>query len=885
MPAEPRATYRIQLNPGFDFDAAAAAVPYLAEIGISHLYASPCMQAAPGSTHGYDVVDYHHVSEELGGAAGHERLCAALRAAGMGQILDIVPNHMAITGRENPWWWDVLENGPASRYSSYFDVDWAPPEARLRNSVLMPVLGDHYGRVLEAGEIKLVREGSDFVIRYFERTFPVAPRSLDKLLARAAERSGSEELAFIADALTALPFATATDRRSVHRRQRDIGVLKTTIDRLLRSSPEVAGAIDEAVAAFNADHDLLHAMLERQNYRLAFWRAAGRDLGYRRFFDISNLIGLRMENEQVFTDTHSLVLRWLLEGELDGVRVDHIDGLHDPQAYLMRLSRAAPKAWIVVEKILQAGERLRESWPIAGTTGYDFLNRAGGLFIDPAGEQPLTRFYVEFTGQATDFATISRAAKEMVARDVLGSEITRLTELFVEVCENDRRHRDYTRHLLHEALVAVVARFPVYRTYFQADSAERNDDDIRIVNQAVDAAKTDRADLDPELLDFLREILLLNVDGKFQTELGLGFQQFTGPVMAKALEDTAFYRYCRLTCLNEVGGDPNRFGVEVEEFHQACQESQQRWRLSLLATSTHDTKRSEDVRARLAVLSEMPEQWAGAVRRWAAFNSGHWSAEPDRNAEYLLYQTLAGAWPIDAERIWAYMNKAVREAKLRTSWTNPDAEYEKTLQSFVEAILNDRNFIAELEVFVSSLIPFGRINSLAQTLLKLTTPGIPDLYQGTELWDLSLVDPDNRRPVDYELRRELLRSLKCATVEGVMQRAGEGLPKLWVIQRTLALRKAQPGLFAPESAYQPMAAEGSRAGHVVAFMRGAGAIIIVPRLVFGLASRWENTTLEIPAGRWRSEFTGDRVEGGRVALAGLMARFPACLLVREESRQ
>jgi (1->4)-alpha-D-glucan 1-alpha-D-glucosylmutase len=883
MTVEARATYRIQLNPAFDFDAAAAIVPYLAELGVSHLYASPCMQAAPGSTHGYDVVDYHHVSRELGGDLGHERLCAALRAAGLGQILDIVPNHMAITGRENPWWWDVLENGPASRYSAYFDVDWAPPEARLRNSVLMPVLGDHYGRVLESGEIKLVRDGSDFSMHYYERNFPVAPRSLDKLLARAAERSGSEELAFIADSLTALPFATATDRRSVHRRQRDIGVLKTTIDRLIRSSPEVAAAIDEAVAAFNADHDLLHAMLERQNYRLAFWRAAGRDLGYRRFFDISSLIGLRMENEQVFTDTHSLVIRWLLEGVLDGVRVDHIDGLRDPQAYLMRLSLAAPKAWIVVEKILQAGEPLRESWPIAGTTGYDFLNRAGGLFIDPAGEQPLTRFYVEFTGQSTGFATIAREAREMVARDVLGSELNRLTELFVEVCENDRRHRDYTRHLLHEALVAVVARFPVYRTYFQADSAEREAGDVSIVNQAIDAVKTDRADLDPELFDFLREILLIDVQGRFQTELGLGFQQFTGPVMAKALEDTAFYRYGRLTGLNEVGGDPDRFGTGVEEFHRACQEGQSRWPLGLLATSTHDTKRSEDVRARLAVLSEIPEQWAAAVRRWAALNSGHWSAEPDRNAEYLLYQTLIGAWPIDAERVWTYMNKAVREAKLRTSWTNPDAGYEKTLQSFIEGILNDRNFVADLEAFVTSLVPFGRINSLAQTLLKLTTPGIPDLYQGTELWDLSLVDPDNRRPVDYEQRRRLLRSLKCATVQEVMERAAEGAPKLWVIHKTLALRKARPAWFGPEAAYEPLAAAGSRANHVVAFMRGAGAIVIVPRLVFGLASRWEDTTLEIPAGRWRCELAGDLVEGGRAALSRLMARLPVCLLVREEA--
>ncbi|HKD66377.1 MAG TPA: malto-oligosyltrehalose synthase [Candidatus Binataceae bacterium] len=881
MRIEPRATYRIQLHPGFDFNAAAAIVPYLAELGISHFYSSPCLQAAPGSTHGYDVVDYH-LSHDLGGTAGHERLSAALRDSGMGKILDIVPNHMAITGRENPWWWDVLENGPASRYSAYFDVDWAPPEARLRNAVLLPVLGDHYGRVLEAGEIKLVREGGDFTFRYHERTFPVAARSLDTMLARAAQRCGNDELAFIADSLTALPFATDTDTANLRRRQRDVAVLKAVIGRLIQSSPDVAAAIDETVGEFNADHDLLHAMLERQNYRLAFWRAAGRDLGYRRFFDISNLIGLRMENEQVFNDTHSLVLRWLLEGVLDGVRIDHIDGLRDPHAYLQRLSSAAPKAWIAVEKILQAGERLRESWPVAGTTGYDFLNRVGGLFVDSAGEAALTRLYVEFTGQATDYLTLARNCKEMVARDVLGSELNRLTELFVEVCENDRRHRDYTRHLLHEALVAAVARFAVYRTYCRADSGDPDPEDVRYVDQTIAEAKSDRPDLDPELFDFLHEILLLREPGEFHIELALSFQQFTGPVMAKALEDTAFYRYHRLICLNEVGGDPSRFGVGPDEFHQACLENQRRWSMGLLATSTHDTKRSEDVRARLALLSEMPQQWADATRRWSAFNRVHWSAEPDRNAEYLLYQTLAGAWPITKERVWPYMLKAVREAKLQTSWTKPDEAYEKNVQGFVEAVMGEREFLADLEAFVMTLLPFARMNSLAQTLLKLTAPGIPDFYQGTELWDFSLVDPDNRRPVDYGLRRRLLREVKCAGVDEILKRADEGLTKLWVIQRALAVRSTHPRLFGADAVYEPLSARGSRAACVIAFMRAGGVITVVPRLVFGLAGRWEDTALDIPPGRWRSELGGEVVEGGRTNLARLTARFPVCLLVREE---
>lgn len=748
MLIQPRATYRVQLSPDFGFDAAAKIVPYLSQLGVSHMYCSPCLQAAAGSTHGYDVVDYQHVNEELGGATAYKRLCAALKQAGMGQILDIVPNHMAITGRENPWWWDVLENGPASRYSDYFDVDWEPPEARLHNTVLLPVLGDHYGRVLEAGQIKLVREGADFMFRYHDRTFPAAPRSLDNLLAQAAQQSGSDELAFIADSLSALPISTTTDLDALQRRYRDIGVLKAAIERLIRSRPHIAGAVDDSVVAFNTDHDLLHGMLDRQNYRLAFWRAADRDLGYRRFFDISNMIGLRMENEQVFNDTHALVLRWLSEGVLDGVRIDHLDGLRDPFAYLTRVARAAPHAWAVAEKILQIGERMPEAWPVAGTTGYDFLNRVGGLVIDPASEAQLTSFYGKFTGVSTDYPAVARECKEFVARDILGSELNRLTELLVEVCEDDRRHRDYTRHELHEVLVAVVARFSVYRTYFRADQTDVNPEDAHRVNEAIGLAKANRSDLDPELFDFLHKILLLEVKGPLQTEFALRFQQFTGPVMAKSLEDTAFYRYNRFIALNEVGGDPSRFGIGLEQFHEACTESQRRWPRGLLATSTHDTKRSEDVRARLAVLSEIPEQWSQAVSRWAELNRVYWSAEPDRNVEYLIYQTLFGAWPISAERMWQYVNKAMREAKLKTSWTKPDEGYEQNVRGFVDGILSDHSFVSDIASFVEALIPFGRINSLAQTLLKLTSPGVPDLYQGTELLDFSLSrsrQPSSRR--------------------------------------------------------------------------------------------------------------------------------------------
>ena len=738
--------------------------------------------------------------------------------------------------------------------------------------------------MLEAGQLKLVREGADFMFRYNDRTFPTAPRSIDNLLVKAAQLSGSDELAFIADSLSALPISTTTDREALHRRYRDIGVLKAAIERLIHSPP-LAAAVDDALVAFNTDHDRLHGMLDRQNYRLAFWRAAERDLGYRRFFDISNMIGLRMENEQVFNDTHTLVLRWLSEGVLDGVRIDHIDGLRDPFAYLARIVRAAPHAWVVVEKILQVGERMPEAWPMAGTTGYDFLNRVGGLFIDPTSEGRLTSFYGEFTGVSTDYPEVTRECKEFVARDILGSELNRLTELLVEVCENDRRHRDYTRHELHDLLVEVMARFSVYRTYVRAAQTDVNSEDVSRVNEAIDQAKTNRPDLDPELFDFLHQILLLEVKGALQTEFALRFQQFTGPVMAKSLEDTAFYRYNRFIALNEVGGNPSQFGVGPKEFHEACAESQRRWPRGLLATSTHDTKRSEDVRARLAVLSEIPEQWSQAVRRWAELNRVYWSAEPDRNVEYVIYQTLCGAWPISTERMWQYVNKAMRESKLKTSWTKPDEGYEQNVRGFVDGILTDRSFVSDLENFVGTLIPFGRINSLAQTLLKLTSPGVPDLYQGTELLDFSLVDPDNRRPVDYELRRSLLSVVECAKVGEIVKRPEEGATKLWLIHRTLTLRKARPALFGPDGLYEPLHAAGRRANHVVAFMRGGGVITVVPRLAVGLGSRWDDTSIIIPPGRWRNQLGDEVHEGGQVALTKLTAQFPVCLLVREEAKQ
>jgi len=879
-----RATYRVQLHAGFDFAAAASIADYLAALGISHLYCSPYLQAAKGSTHGYDIVDPRAVNRELGGAPGHARLSEALRRAGLGQILDIVPNHMAISA-DNPWWWDVLENGPASRYASYFDVDWDPPETRLRNVVLLPVLADHYGRVLERGDLRLSRDGVAFTIRYQDHVFPVSPQSLDIMLATAAERTGSEALAFIADALSELPSPTTIDHASVERRHRHKSILYESLGRLFAEHPDIAKAIDGVVAEVNASVDLLDSLLERQNFRLAHWRAAARDLGYRRFFDINGLVGLRAEHEHVFRDTHRLVLAWLADGTLDGLRIDHPDGLRDPEAYLDRLREAGPEAWITVEKILEPGEALRDSWPVDGTTGYDFLNRVSGLFVDPEGEKALTELYAEFTGESTDWAEVARAKKHQVMRETMGSDLNRLTALFLEICERRRRYRDYTRHELHEALRDTLACFPVYRTYVRPEPAAVDEDDARRIVEATETARAHRPDLDGELFEFLRDLLRRRLVGDLETELTMRFQQLSGPVMAKGVEDTAFYGFNRLVSLNEVAGDPSRFGVGVEEFHQACDEAQELWPRTMLATSTHDTKRSEDVRARLDLLSETPERWREAVHRWAALNARHHGGEwPDRNAEYLFYQTLVGAWPIETERMLAYMTKASREAKVHTSWTSPNDTYDAALRAFVESAMADLTFTVDVEAFVAPLIAAGRVNSLAQALLKLTAPGIPDIYQGTELWDLSLVDPDNRRPVDYALRRRLLAALDRATPDAIMARSDEGLPKLWVIRQALQLRRLRPALFGADGAYRPLAAIGARSGHVVAFARGDGAITVVPRLVMRLEENWMNTTLELPPGRWRNTLAGDVVQGV-VRLADLLARFPVALLSRIEASE
>ncbi len=670
-PRAPSSTYRIQLTPQFGFDDLAAVAGYLADLGVSHVYCSPYLQAAAGSMHGYDVVDHSRVNEELGGEEAHSRMLEALRAAGLGQVIDVVPNHMAVGTPRNRWWWDVLEHGRESRFAKYFDVDWDPPDAKLRETILVPILGDHYGRILEAGEIRLVEEEGELRAAYHDHRFPLAPLSMG------------------------------------------------------------AASLEEA----NADPDVLDAVLSRQHWRLAWWRTSSQELDYRRFFDIDSLVGVRVEDRDVFEASHERILGWVRSGDVDGLRIDHPDGLRDPAAYLQQLWDETGGSWIVVEKILETSERLPSTWPVAGTTGYDFMRVAGGLFVDPQGEEPLTKLAAEL-GIATDWEEAALAAKRQILATSLAGDVRRLVRRLVAVCERHRRHRDYTRADLSAAVVGVIESLGVYRTY--VSDGRCSDEDRRVLESALRKARQAHPELDHELLSFIGDVLEGTVVGPAEEEFRERLQQLSGAVMAKAVEDTAFYRFPRLLALNEVGGDPSCFATSVEHFHSTP------WAPGLLATSTHDTKRSEDVRARLYLLSEIPDAWAETVHRWSEITSRHKRQSPggetwpDPATEHLLYQTIVGAYPISAERAVAYAEKAVREAKVHTSWTDTDAGYEEAVRAFVGGVLGDATFVADLDRFVSALVEPGRLNSLSLTLLRLTAPGsgtrIRAPRYGTSAW-------------------------------------------------------------------------------------------------------------------------------------------------------
>jgi (1->4)-alpha-D-glucan 1-alpha-D-glucosylmutase len=889
MPKVPSSTYRLQLHKGFTFDDAASIADYLWALGISHVYSSPYLQAAPGSMHGYDVVDHTRVNEELGGFAAHERFCKRLGENGLGQVLDIVPNHMSL-GRENRYWWDVLENGASSRYASFFDIDWQPYEERLRNKVLVPVLADQYGRVLDAGGICVVRHGTDFTVETSGQVLPVSPQSLVGPLMRAADIAKSDTLRFLAASFGRLPSPEYADRAMSLSRHRDKLVLKGLLARLGLEEPGIGDALYQAVAELNENRDTLDEFLNQQNYRLAFWKTADQQLGYRRFFDVNSLIGLRVEREHVFDETHALVLDWLDRGVLDGVRVDHPDGLRDPAQYFRRLREKAPEAWIVGEKILGRGEFLRQEWPIDGTSGYDFLNMALGVLVNPDGMRALRDIYEEFTGEPVDFRAIAHDKKVNVGQEALGSDVNRLTTLLVDICEANRDQRDYTRAEIRRAVREVAACCAVYRSYVGPSRGELTEEDRELITRATECAKQKRQDIGPGLFDFLRDMLTLKVTGKDEAEFVARFQQFTPPVMAKGVEDTAFYCFNRLIAMNEVGGDPAADGVSIAEFHAYNARMQATHPATMTTLSTHDTKRSDDVRARLAVLSEMPDKFHDALLRWSRRNNElrtelKLGEYPDRNMEYFFYQTLIGAWPLELERAQEYMLKAAREAKQHTSWTANHAEYEEALRRFVETALGDGEFVNDLDRFVEGVKDAGRVNSLAQTLMKHTAPGVPDLYQGSELWDLSLVDPDNRRPVDYSLRRRLLEEIQRMepgkAADEAMRRKEEGLPKLWTIHRALYLRRERPHCFGARADYTQLRVSGPKMCHAIAYMRGGEVATIVQRWTKTLGDGWQETTVELSEGMWTNQLTGVQMNGGRIGMQDVLRDFPVALLARD----
>jgi (1->4)-alpha-D-glucan 1-alpha-D-glucosylmutase len=1054
----PEVTYRVQFHPEhFTFRDAAAIVPYLRDLGVSHVYASPYLMARAGSEHGYDLVDPGRLNPELGTADDFEHFVDVLHEHGLGQILDVVPNHMGIASSQNRWWYDILENGPSSPYAEYFDIDWRPVKPELRDKVLLPMLGDQYGLVLEAGQLQLQREGGAVLLEFYGMRLPVEPKSSSVLLShRFAElksRPGTDpeavvELESILTALEHLPAYTATDADSVAERQREKEVIKGRLESLTSDCPEIGEFLDGNIREFNGDpeqprsFDLLDDLLERQVYRLCHWKAASDEINYRRFFDINELAAVCMEEPDVFEKAHRFVFNLLARGAIDGLRIDHIDGLFDPDEYLWRLqwgyvrtlahtafqrrerehangaestlAAAAPGpatvgihdtggeepewesveavvvrflhrdvggpsadrlfpgllaggrdaegmreaglpheslAWsrdrlplyVVVEKILEANEDLPATWPAAGTTGYEFLNSAAGLFVDRGGVRELTKRYQRFTHQKQDLREVVYQCKRLIINVAMAAELQLLAVRISRLSEQHRRSRDFTLNDLRKALQEIIACFPVYRTYITGESADEvSERDRDYIAAAVRRARRRNPALDVRLFEFVQDVLLLKQPPELDSaelrarRFFVGrFQQVTSPVMAKGVEDTAFYRYFPLSSLNEVGGGFENV-TSPADFHAENITRQTHRAGSLLCSTSHDTKRSEDVRARISVLSEIPDQWRAALSEWSRLNRRHRrevdrAPAPSRNDEYLFYQTLLGIWPVTGldgsereqltGRIHDYMQKATHEAKLHTSWLNPNPEYDEAVSQFVRAALEDgahNRFLTAFVEFHEHVIDHGLYAALSQLVLKLTAPGVPDIYQGQEIWDFSLVDPDNRRPVDYEYRRRLLFEIRRDFAGGTdavlgLTRYLAGHPrddrlKLFVTWRCLSFRRGHQRLFR-EGRCVPLTVEGSRSDHLVAFAWRHDpiddfAVVVVPRLLAGLAPGglhhgspdcdpseiWEDTSVRldtIPEGSIVNLFNRQpvSVSNGSVSAADLFAGFPVAVVCRTESAE
>ena len=978
----PGSTYRLQFNEGFTFAHARDLIDYFEELGVTDCYSSPVLRARRGSPHGYDIVDHSHVNPELGGEEQLVELARELRARGMGLLVDVVPNHMSIAGSLNEWWQDVLENGPSSTYARYFDLDWNPPNPALKNRVLLPILGEQFGRVLEKQELRVAYRDGAFYLNYWETQLPVAPHTAAPVLSLAVEGARSlldeshpfvAELESIITALMHLLPRTETDPARVRERRREKDVVRRRLSNLVKESNEVRAAIHEALHRFNGEagrpesFDLLEGLIGEQAYRLSFWRVAADEINYRRFFDVNELAAVRVEERPVFNAVHEVVFRLVRQGLVTGLRVDHVDGLLDPFKYLADLQRECASAtrrkrtdapsdagdqsgteargalenaenvttpasfYVAVEKILGHDELLRRDWPVHGTTGYEFMNLLNGVFVEASNAQAFRELYAKFTGASVRFSNLVYECKRLILRAAMSSELYVLSRKLTRIAEQHRYTRDFTQNSLHHALTEIIACFPVYRSYIRRTQTSVSPDDRLNINAAVRAAKRRNPTQDASVFDFIGSLLLLRdprgLDARRRSErrdFVLRFQQLTSPVTAKGLEDTAFYRFYPLASLNEVGGEPALIGVSLERFHERNRDRQESWPHSLNATSTHDTKRGEDTRARINVLSEMPEEWNRAVYRWRELNRAlkgtiEGAEAPDANEEYLLYQTLVGTWPLeepDAEgraeytsRMREYMQKALKEAKQHTSWINTNESYERAVREFVSSVLDPERsaaFIEDLSEFVRVPTRAGVLNSLSQTLLKTTAPGVPDFYQGTEVWSFTLVDPDNRRQVDYEQRRALLASLRGAGdaeatefVNALLERPEDGRVKMYVTARALNFRRERAELFS-RGEYLPLSARGRRASNVIAFARERGreaCVAIAARFFTRLGVRadgplalsaeaWGDTSLpldELGAWRWRDAFTGrefDAGDGGALRLSEVLTPLPVALLSR-----
>jgi len=915
----PTATYRLQFHREFTFTDARAVVPYLARLGISHVYASPIFRAAPGSMHGYDVCDPNELNPELGSRADFDALSAEMKTHGLGLIVDFVPNHMGIERALNPWWRDVLENGASSAYACFFDIDWHPAKRELADKVLLPVLGDQYGRVLEGGEFRVEFADGIFRLAYGELTLPLDPRTTAPLLRAALERMTEaggrmKEMGSIIAAIEHLPERTETTRGRIAERAREVPVVRERLQRLCAESPPLAEAIASAAAETTRDADRLDALIGAQVYRLSSWRVAAEEINYRRFFDVNTLAAIRMELPEVFDATHRLLFELLDAGHIAGVRIDHIDGLALPAEYLAKLrARLGDERYLLVEKILGPDEKLPADWPVQGTTGYEFTNQVVQLLVAADRAPQLSAGYTRFLGFRLDCREVVYRSKKLVMLVSMASEVNALGALLNRISESHRWYRDFTLNALTTAVREVIACFPVYRSYL-VPGQPANEADGRVILRALALARRRNPALERTVFEFLRDVLLPPpdhahpVDETLRRAFVLKFQQCTGPITAKGVEDTAFYVFNRLVALNEVGGEPDAKGASIAAFHQQNAARLATFPHCLLATSTHDTKRSEDVRARLAVLSEIPDEWNRAARRWQTMNRKHRREidrefAPDANEEYLLYQTLLSAWPMEGlneenraaflMRIQDYMVKALHEAKVNSSWMEPNETWDEAVRAFIAAILapTPRNrFPQSIAPLAERVAQHGALNSLTQTVLKLTSPGVPDFYQGSELWDLSLVDPDNRRPVDYALRRLRLDEIASAVPRDLLEHWRDGRIKLFVIHRLLALRRDQSRLFR-EGGYVPVTSTGTLADSVVAFARqreDQAVMVIAPRHIGGhgfppIGEVWSGTHCMSPAGisAWRDIFTGRVFAGGLLHLPDLLATLPVAVLRAE----